>query len=135
MTSKPAVLLSAGRLIPYYCSHQWYFCCCFSYVAQWNKYGIKVPWHNAFGQRFGQIFVQDSRWLGDVGKIPSNNQSAIHLCVLVKKYFRGTSLVVQWLRLHILGAVGPDVIPGQGTRSYMPQLRVHMGQLEHGTGK
>ena len=35
----------------------------------------------------------------------------------------GTSLVVQWLRLHAPNAGGPGSIPGQGTRSHMPQLR------------
>ena len=33
----------------------------------------------------------------------------------------GTSLVVQWLRLSALNTVGPGLIPGQGTRSHMPQ--------------
>ena len=35
----------------------------------------------------------------------------------------GTSLVVQWLRLHTLSAGGPGSIPGQGTRSRKLQLR------------
>ena len=41
----------------------------------------------------------------------------------------GTSVVVQWLRLHALNAQDPGLIPGQGTRSHMPQLRVLMAQL------
>ena len=40
-----------------------------------------------------------------------------------KKEEPGTSLVVQWLRLPALNAGGPGSIPGQGTRSHMPQLR------------
>ena len=32
-----------------------------------------------------------------------------------------TSLVVQWLRLHAPNAGDPGLIPGQGTRSHMPQ--------------
>ncbi|TEA36668.1 hypothetical protein DBR06_SOUSAS310070, partial [Sousa chinensis] len=40
------------------------------------------------------------------------------------------SLVVQWLRLHTPNAGGPGSIPGQGTRSHMLQLRVHMLQLK-----
>ncbi|TEA42194.1 hypothetical protein DBR06_SOUSAS6810117, partial [Sousa chinensis] len=40
------------------------------------------------------------------------------------------SLVVQRLRLHAPNAGGPGSIPGQGTRSYMPQLRAHMPQLK-----
>ena len=34
-----------------------------------------------------------------------------------------TSLVVQWLRLSTLNARGLGLIPGQGTRSHMVQLR------------
>ena len=36
----------------------------------------------------------------------------------------GIFLAVQWLRPHAPNAGGPGSIPGQGTRSYMPQLRV-----------
>ena len=36
----------------------------------------------------------------------------------------GTSLVVQWLKLRTPNAGGLGSIPGQGTRSHMPQLRV-----------
>ena len=43
---------------------------------------------------------------------------------------QGTSLVVQWLRLHIPSAERPGSIPGQGTRSHMPQLRVRVPQLK-----
>ena len=42
---------------------------------------------------------------------------------------RGTSLVAQWIRLCAPNAGGPGSIPGQGTRSHMPQLRVGMSQL------
>ena len=35
----------------------------------------------------------------------------------------GTSLVVEWLRLHILYAGGLDLLLGQGTRSHMLQLK------------
>ena len=40
----------------------------------------------------------------------------------------GPSLMIQWLGLHTPRAGGPGSIPGQGTRSHMPQLRVHMLQ-------
>ena len=42
---------------------------------------------------------------------------------LLKFAWVGTSLVVQWLRLHAPNAGGTGLIPGQGTRSHMPQLR------------
>ena len=38
----------------------------------------------------------------------------------IKKNQSGTSLVVQWLRLHAPNAGSPGSIPGQGTRSHMP---------------
>ena len=37
--------------------------------------------------------------------------------------------MVQWARLHAPNAGGPGLIPGQGTRSCVPQLRVLMLQL------
>ena len=37
----------------------------------------------------------------------------------------GTLMVVQWLRLNAPSAGGLGFLPGQGTRSHMPQLRVH----------
>ena len=43
--------------------------------------------------------------------------------VAIKKLRNGTSLVVQWLRLHASNSGGSGSIPGQGTRSYMLQLR------------
>ena len=36
----------------------------------------------------------------------------------------GTSVVVQWVRLHALHAGGLGSIPGQGTRYHILQLRV-----------
>ena len=42
----------------------------------------------------------------------------------------GISLVVQWLSLHLPSAGGPGSTCSQGTRSYMPQLRVRMPQVE-----
>ena len=36
---------------------------------------------------------------------------------------KGTSLAIQWLRLHTPNAGGPVSIPGQGTRSHKQQLR------------
>ena len=46
-----------------------------------------------------------------------------------------TSLVVQWLRLHTPSAGGLGLIPGQGTRSCMPQLRARMLQRRPGAAK
>ena len=41
----------------------------------------------------------------------------------IKKSKMGTSLVVQWLRLCAPNTGSPGLIPGQGTRSHMPQPR------------
>ena len=48
-----------------------------------------------------------------------------------KRYLLGTSLVVQWLRLRAPNAGGLGSIPGQGTRSHRPQLRVCRLQLKN----
>ena len=41
----------------------------------------------------------------------------------------GNSLVVQWLRLCAPDTGGLGLIPGQGTRSHMPQLRLYAAKL------
>ena len=51
-------------------------------------------------------------------------KAVCHVLVPDLKSHRGTSLVVQWLRLHAPNAGSLGSIPGQGTRSHMPQLRV-----------
>ena len=58
-------------------------------------------------------------------------------CLLKNDWRGGTSLVAQWLRLHAPNAGGMGLIPGQGTRSHMLPLRVHMPQLKilHATTK
>ena len=48
----------------------------------------------------------------------------------INNVYAGTSPVVQWLRLDAPSAEGIGSIPGQGTRSHMLQLRVHMLQLK-----
>ena len=48
----------------------------------------------------------------------------------LKTNLEGTSLVVQWLRLHTPQCRGPR---GQGTRSLMQQWRSHVPQLRAGT--
>ena len=51
--------------------------------------------------------------------------------VLSEQICLGTSLVVQWLRLHqAASAGGPGSIPDQGTSSHMPQPCVHKPYLK-----
>ena len=42
----------------------------------------------------------------------------------IKHNKKGTSLMVQWLRLYTPNAEGSSSIPSQGTRSHMPQLKI-----------
>ena len=66
----------------------------------------------------------------------------IHVCVCVlweggeewfgRKVTHGASLVVWWLRLGASNSGDLGSVPGQGTRSHMPQLRVPMLQLKLG---
>ena len=45
----------------------------------------------------------------------------------------GTSLVAQWLRLHTPNGRGPGLIPLQGTRFHMPQLKKSCRLQKDGT--
>ena len=51
-------------------------------------------------------------------------------CLLKLKNMLGSSLVVQWLRLCTPSAGASCSIPSQGTRSHIPQLRVHKPELK-----
>ena len=57
-------------------------------------------------------------------------QATVYIYVDTLDYIQGTSLVVQWLRFHAPNAGGPGLIPGQGTRPHIPQLRACMPQLK-----
>ena len=57
------------------------------------------------------------------------------LLAFISSVLCGTPLVVQWLRLLAPKARAPGLIPDQGTRSHMPQRRVHMLQLRPSTAK
>ena len=49
----------------------------------------------------------------------------LSLSLEIKKQSRiGTPLVAQWLRLLPSNAEGLGLIPGQGTRSHVPQLKI-----------
>ena len=48
----------------------------------------------------------------------------------IKNRISGTYLVIQWLRLHAPNAMDLGSIPGQGTRSHMQQVRVHLLQVK-----
>ena len=60
-----------------------------------------------------QLYVQNKGCKVVLAHLWSNTITAL------KEQETGTSLVVQWLRLHAPNAGGPGSIPGQGTRSHM----------------
>ena len=64
------------------------------------------------------------------GRLPSHSVHTWQESGRRKRKRRGTSLVVQWLRLNTTNSGGPGLIPGQGTRSHMWQLRVGMPPLQ-----
>ena len=43
--------------------------------------------------------------------------------------------MVRWLRLHSPIAGGPSWIPDHGTRSHMPQIRVHVATKDPAQGQ
>ena len=65
-------------------------------------------------------FLIWSKWSPKV--LPPRKSKNINVC------FWGTSLVVQWLRLHAPNTGFQGSISGQRTRCRMSQLRVHMPQ-------
>ena len=74
-------------------------------------------------------------WLLETA-LPENSYKAhITSCCIPKNPFSRTSLVVQWLRLCAPKAESWGLIPAQGTRSHMLQLRVHRLKLRPGTAK
>ena len=66
-------------------------------------------------------------WLNEVENILAE-ENFVHSLIKILK--RGNSLVVHWLSLHAPSAGALGLIPGQGTRSHGPQLRVHLLQLK-----
>ena len=79
----------------------------------------------------GQCYPCSINWVR--GVLRGQEWSLIYLCMLsirLETWLSGISLVIQWLRLCTPNAGGPGLIPGQGTRSHMLQLRVHMLRLK-----
>ena len=61
--------------------------------------------------------------------IGRKGQRPARVPLLLPKALPGTSLAVQWRRLHTPNAGSLGLIPGQGTRSHMPQLRAKHSQI------
>ena len=65
-------------------------------------------------------------WTSDL-----QNSEIVNECLLPQdSKYGGTSLVVQWLRVHAPNARSLGSTPGGGTRTHKPQLRVCMLQLK-----
>ena len=71
-----------------------------------------------------------STYLSSMERAVKMRQQERELKEGLSKLKLGTSLVSQQLRLPTPSAGGPDLVPGQGTRSHMLQPRVHMLQLK-----
>ena len=70
--------------------------------------------------------------------IPVQLSGAVVICNMLgqpKQRTNRTLLVVQWLRLCTLNAGGLGLIPGQGTRSHILQVRVCLGFPGSSAGK
>ena len=73
-----------------------------------------------------EVGTRTKAWWGSLqnraGELPGENWG-LEGFSCIGKDFQGTSLVLQWLRLHAPNAGGLGSTPGQGTRSHMLQLR------------
>ena len=79
------------------------------------------------------LYLATGVWLGPIwtGKIQvqeavsqSNSQPMTNGSWWFKTPVSRTSMAVQWLRPHVPNAESSSSIPGQGTRSYMIQLKI-----------
>ena len=70
-----------------------------------------------YSYSYGNIlfFLLCIKWKGLLGFYSSQVKGALHI-LMVKNESLGTSLVVQWLRLHASNAGCPGPVPGRGTK-------------------
>ena len=74
-------------------------------------------------QVFSGLFVHSSKSL--------NGKTSVMICLLKTQFKNRTSLVVEWLRIYAPNAGAQSLIPGQGTRAHMAELkRFCMSQKE-----
>ena len=100
----------------------------FSVYMIWSSGGLGLPSHTLCGgglvsSRLGclHLFL---KWQ------TQGEKDFIWRVLLIKTTKRGSSLVVQWLRLLAPNAGGLGLIPGQGTRSHMPQLKMSCAMIK-----
>ena len=85
-----------------------------SEVGENRKKSCAKPWDGKEHEEFKGL--KD----GTLTRIENNEENVVG----------GISLMVQWLSLLLPNAGGPGSTCSQGTRSYMPQLRVRMPQVK-----
>ena len=85
-------------------------CCLLGLKSSW------FPWNKTNSQLSILVSVEKKKF--------------IYIYIYTHTLITGTSLVIQWLRLHASNAGGSGSIPGQWTRSRLVQLRVHLLQLK-----
>ena len=98
------------------------------------KHSLKMIWEQKENDEANAV-------LGNLGKATRGSFELAVLLWIWKAMFMktlrthksGTSLVVQWLWLSAPNAGGPGSVPGQETRSHLPQPRVCMVQLRPDT--
>ena len=95
-----------------------------------NEHMPAPPWPTGSPTFQTDTHVHTCTFLPAISPPPGITHIPKGLRLSLNTHWMGTSLVVQWLRLHAPNAGGPDSIPGQGTRSHMAQLRVCMPQLK-----
>ena len=62
--------------------------------------------------------------------VQTDEASSHYIHLPGQKTTSAASLVVHWLRFQAPSVGDPGLIPGQGTRPHMPQLRVRMRPLK-----
>ena len=119
------------------------FICLFCYLSISSTQMLPVLWSSvpcpSRMSAVAQLHLHSSLLFGDTGQeiwglisVNHENGNLVLWVILCRHWAKDseTSLVVQWLRLHTPNAGSPGSIPGQGTRSHIPQLRVCMLQLK-----
>ena len=105
---------------PFLCLQRWTGA---SLVAQWWRTSLPVPSKLSFLLASSSFFSIRSSPL-------AKKENTKKTFFPFKKDLLGASLGVQWLRLRAPNSGGQSLVPGQGTRSHMTQLRVCMLQLK-----
>ena len=110
------------------CGYLWWRKCCLDYVR------VSILAVTLFckmlprGRNWGRVC---GRYYNCLKFLTTTCESTIISKKFNSNYkIRGTTLVVQWLRLRTPNAGSQGSMPGLGARSHLPQLRVQMPQVK-----